>query len=95
MTTHLHNETWHAVQGQGNDALKRGLQLKKKFYLREAVTLYTKGLEMGSSLPSLLSILHSNRAQAHLILENFRSALEDSQEATQLDPGNLKVCCDP
>ncbi|BDA47917.1 Tetratricopeptide repeat protein 4 [Coccomyxa sp. Obi] len=84
------DERAETYKGQGNDALKRGLQLKKKFYLREAVTLYTKGLEMGSSLPSLLSVLHSNRAQAHLILENFRSALEDSQEATHLDPANLK-----
>ena len=71
------------VQDQGNDALKRGLQLKKKFYLREALNLYTKGLEMGSTLPGLLSALHSNRAQAHLLLENYRRALEDSLAATR------------
>ena len=79
------------VQDQGNDALKRGLQLKKMFYLREALNLYTKGLEMGSTLPGLLSALHSNRAQAHLLLENYRRALQDSLAATGLQATNLKV----
>lgn len=79
------------MQGQGNDALKRGLQLKKKFYLREAIGMYTKGLEMGSTLPQLQSVLHSNRAQAHLLLEKYRSALEDSLQAIQLHDTNLKV----
>ncbi|KAK9907556.1 hypothetical protein WJX75_005927 [Coccomyxa subellipsoidea] len=84
------DERAETYKGQGNDALKRGLQLKKKFYLREAVDLYTKGLGMGSSLPELLSMLHSNRAQAHLLLENYRNALEDSQEAMKLNSANLK-----
>ena len=79
------------MQGQGNDALKRGMQLKKKFYLREAVELYTKGLDMGSALPHLLSVLHCNRAQAHIMLGNWRNALQDSQRAVQLDAHNLKV----
>ncbi len=47
---------------------------------------------MGSNLPELLSILHSNRAQAHLLLENNRNALEDSREAMKLNSANLKVC---
>lgn len=67
------------------------MQLKKKFYLREAVTLYTKGLDMDATLPELLSVLHSNRAQAHAVLSNWRSALQDSQKALQLDAANLKV----
>ena len=83
------------LQGQGNDALKRGVQLKKRFYLREAVDLYTKGLDMGATLPELLSILHSNRAHAHSVLGNWRNALQDSQKAVQLDSGNLKVFLQP
>ena len=83
------------MQGQGNDALKRGMQLKKKFYLREAVGLYTKGLDMGCALPQLLSMLHSNRAQAHIMLGNWRNALQDSQRAVQLDAHNLKVALHP
>ena len=79
------------MQGQGNDALKRGMQMRKKFYLREALDLYTKGLDMGSALPQLLSALHSNRAQAHIMLGNWRNALQDSQRAIQLDAHNLKV----
>ena len=46
---------------------------------------------MGSTLPDLLSVLHSNRAQAHLLLENYRRALEDSLAATRLQETNLKV----
>ena len=79
------------MQGQGNDALKRGMQLKKKFYLREAVDLYTKGLDMRATLPQLLSVLHSNRAHAHTVLGNWRNALQDSQKAVQLDAANVKV----
>ncbi len=71
------------------------MQLKKKFYLREAVGLYTKGLDMGSALPQLLSVLHSNRAQAHIMLNNWRNALQDSQRAVQLDAHNLKVALHP
>jgi hypothetical protein len=81
------------VQVQGNDALKRGLQLKKRFFIREAINLYTKGLEMGSNQQRLLSILHSNRSQAHLLLENNRNALEDGLKAIDLDAANLKVGC--
>lgn len=66
--------------------------MKKKFYLREAVDLYTKGLDMGATLPELLSILHSNRAHAHSVLGNWRNTLQDSQKAVQLNPANLKVC---
>ena len=80
-----------ALQGQGNDALKRGLQLKNKFYLREALSMYTKGLEAGSTQHALLSVLHSNRAQAHLLLGNYRSALKDSQQAAHFNASNLKV----
>lgn len=76
---------------QGNDALKRGLQLRKKFYLREAISLYSKGLEMGCSSQQLLSVLHSNRSQAHILLENYRSALDDALKAIDLDAGNTKV----
>ena len=34
------------LQNQGNEALRRGVQLRKKFYLREAEGLYTRGLDM-------------------------------------------------
>ena len=71
------------------------MQLKKKFYLREAVDLYTKGLDMGSALPQLLSLLQSNRAQAHIMLGNWRNALQDSQRAIQLDAHNWKVPLHP
>lgn len=35
-----------AMQNQGNSALKTGLQAKKKFYLRQAIEQYGKGLEV-------------------------------------------------
>ena len=78
-------------QNQGNDALKRGLQLKKKFYLREALGLYTRGLDFKCKDAVLVSALFGNRAQAHLLLGNHRSALDDSLTALRADATNAKV----
>ena len=75
----------------GNDALKRGVQLRKKFFVLEAVACYTRGLEARPQAPALLAALHSNRAQAHLRLGNSRKALEDGQAAVQHDPAAAKV----
>ena len=80
-----------AAQNQGNDALKRGLQLKKKFYLREALGLYTRGLDLKCRDAALASALFSNRAQAHLLLGNNRSALDDALTALRADTTNVKA----
>ena len=80
------------VQSQGNDAYKRGVQLRKKYFILEAVECYSRGLEVPPESTSLKSMLHSNRAQAHLKLSNNRKALEDSLVAIKLDQSASKAC---
>ena len=65
--------------------------MKKVFFLREALKAYSNGIAAGPEDKTLLGTLYSNRAQAHLILGNNRSALEDSKFALQQDPTTLKV----
>ena len=65
--------------------------MRKKFYLREAVTAYTKGLELNCSHDKLNAQLLCNRAHVHLQLGNNKSALEDGMQAAALDSTNFKV----
>jgi tetratricopeptide (TPR) repeat protein len=77
--------------------LKTGLKHRKKFYFREAITAYTKGLDVQCGDSIIETVLLSNRAQVHLQLGNDRNALEDSLRAMKLDTKNVKVvlplCC--
>lgn len=79
------------LQIQGNDALKLGNKLKKKFYMREAIKCYTKGLEHQCKDNVLNAVLYSNRSHVHTILGNDRSALHDATEAIKLDLNNVKA----
>lgn len=76
---------------QGNDALKQGLALRKKFYLRKAVDHYGEGLAAGVDDMNLNSVLYANRAQAELSLGNRRNAMRDALRAVQLNPDNMKA----
>ncbi len=51
------------MQVRGNDAFKRGVQLRKKFYLREAADLYTQGLAANGGDAALDAVLYANRAE--------------------------------
>ena len=79
------------LQNQGNEALKTGLKHRKKFYFREAIAAYTKGINEKCGDSSIEATLLSNRAQVQLQLGNDRNALDDSLAALQLDADNLKV----
>lgn len=79
------------LQNQGNDALKTGLRARKKFYLRQAIEQYGKGLEVQCGDPALNSILCSNRAHVQLLLGNFRNAYQDSLAALRHNDQNVKV----
>ena len=80
------------MQNQGNDAFRRGIQLKKKFYIKEAIQKYTEAANVEQwSDRALRSAVLSNKAQAHLRIENNRNALDDAMEALQLDSSNTKV----
>ena len=92
-------------QEQGNEAFKRAVQLEKvkkrggqggkanpQFFLREAVTKYTAGIEAcPEEEPRLLALLLSNRAQCHLKLGNNRTALTDCYAALGVDSHDPKV----
>ncbi|VEU22886.1 DEKNAAC103986 [Brettanomyces naardenensis] len=60
-------------------------QLKLQHY-DKAVTFYTKAIDLSPS-----SIYYANRAQAHIKMENFGLALNDSTEAIKLDKNYLKA----
>ena len=53
----------------------------------KAVVVYSKSLDLS---PTNVKVL-SNRAFAHLKLENYGSAVEDSSKAIELDPAFIKV----
>eukprot|EP00884_Botryococcus_braunii_P014826 jgi/Botrbrau1/23344/Bobra.0051s0004.1 len=78
---------------QGNEQLTNALKLAKnrKFYIRKAVETYSKGIAVSSADKGVVSILHSNRAQAQLKLENYRAALHDCLKAISADRGNIKA----
>lgn len=78
-------------QNLGNDALKAGLRNKKKFYLRQAIEQYDKGLQVQCADAALNSILCSNRAHVNLLLGNFRNAYQDGLAALRHNDGNVKV----
>lgn len=80
-----------SFKDQGNKALKTGLKQRKKFYIRQAIEQYNEGLGMQPADKALTSVLYANRAQANLILGNFRNALLDGQDAVRFDPGNVKA----
>ncbi len=71
------------------------MQLKKVFFLREALTAYSDGIDAKPEDKKLLGVLLSNRSQAQLVLGNNRSALEDAKSAVQQDPSIPKVHCPP
>ena len=80
-------ERAESYKSAGNSALKFK---QNKAYLRKAVQQYTLALLENVENKELLSVLHSNRAQAALLLGNHRKALIDSEMAIKINPGNLK-----
>eukprot|EP00213_Chloropicon_mariensis_P006722 CAMPEP_0197475326 /NCGR_PEP_ID=MMETSP1309-20131121/6786_1 /TAXON_ID=464262 /ORGANISM="Genus nov. species nov., Strain RCC998" /LENGTH=388 /DNA_ID=CAMNT_0043015323 /DNA_START=166 /DNA_END=1329 /DNA_ORIENTATION=+ len=85
-------EEAEAWKNQGNDRLrmarKAAHQRMKRKFQREAAELYTRAIRTGSKDPetpnSFLGICFNNRAQVNILLTNFRSALEDAEEAIKL-----------
>jgi tetratricopeptide (TPR) repeat protein len=73
-------------KNQGNACYRIG-----KTRYKDALTFYTKGLDMKCANNALNSVLYSNRAAIHLELGNFRKAIEDCLDAIQLDPIMIKA----
>ena len=74
-------------KAEGNEALKF---MKNKLYVRKAVQFYTLALQEKFDDAALRSILFGNRAQAALILGNYRKAHVDAERCVGLDPANVK-----
>ncbi|QDZ19146.1 hypothetical protein A3770_02p16640 [Chloropicon primus] len=92
-------EEAEAWKKQGNDkvrmARKAAYAHMKRRYYREAVELYTRAISKGQldeeTPDAFLSTCFNNRAQMNLTLTNYRSALNDAEEAVRLDGANLKA----
>lgn len=72
------------AKDEGNAAFK-----SKKY--REAVDLYTKGLEIDPSNKDINSKLLQNRAQAYSNISQFNNAIADCTKALELDPSYVKA----
>lgn len=74
------------LQEKGNQYVKMG----KKHY-SDAIDCYTRAINQKALSDSENSVLFANRAHVNLLLENYRRALTDAEEAIKLCPSNIKV----
>lgn len=75
------------LKEQGNEILKHPHLWKRK----EALEVYSRGLADAKD-PALRLALYLNRAQAHLMFENYGHAWEDSISAIALDVRCWSLC---
>lgn len=84
----------------GNRSYKRGVQVKNKGYVQEALKHYTEGClhclkaKETADTPEIRELhatLLSNRAACNLSLKNYGSVKRDCTDALKLAPGNLKA----
>lgn len=68
------------LKGKGNDAFNKG-------QYTEAIGHYNMAITKISSNP----VLYTNRAQAHIKLKDFNSAIEDCNQAIKIDPKCVKA----
>ncbi|KAK3818840.1 MAG: hypothetical protein J3Q66DRAFT_312606 [Benniella sp.] len=73
-------------KNQGNECFKQG-----KASYKDAITFYTKGLDVQCSDKKLNETLYINRAACNLQLGNFRMVLTDCSKALKLNPTNVKA----
>lgn len=69
---------------QGNDCYKA-----KKY--KDAVTYYTKGLDVCCGVSDIDAALYLNRAACNLELKNYRRAINDCKECLMKQPNNIKA----
>ncbi|CAG9466640.1 unnamed protein product [Pedinophyceae sp. YPF-701] len=84
-------ERAEAAKKEGNTKLQTYLRSKNRFYLNEAVTMYTKGVEEKVEDAQLNCLLLANRAQCHLYLGNHRRCVEDARRAIGHDAKYIKA----
>lgn len=69
---------------QGNDCYKA-----KKY--KDAITYYTKGLDVDCGVDSIDAALYLNRAACNLEMKNYRRAINDCKECLIKQPDNVKA----
>lgn len=72
------------IKDEGNAAFKA-----RKY--REAIDLYTKGLEVDPNNKDINSKLLQNRAQAHININEYDKAIKDCTSALEFDPSYIKA----
>lgn len=72
---------------RGNERLKENT----KSAAREALELFTSGVEVRCSDHVLNAQLHSNRAHVRMLLRQFVEAVDDCRKAIASDPKNIKA----
>lgn len=72
------------------EAKEAGNTTHKNADYKEAVRLYTQGLELGGP-PAFAAVLYSNRAASHQALSCITDALADCGRAKALNPGYAKA----
>ncbi|XP_024540503.1 tetratricopeptide repeat protein 4 homolog [Selaginella moellendorffii] len=74
------------LREQGNACVKKG-----KSGYKDAVDCYTRAIEQRIDDPLQNSVLFANRAHVNLLLGNYRRALNDAEQAIELNPTNVKA----
>jgi chaperonin cofactor prefoldin len=75
------------LKKRGNECLKTNT----KSSAREAMELFTAGLEVRCDDRVLTAQLHSNRAHVRILLRQFVEAVDDCRKAIETDPKNMKA----
>ncbi|KAM3216728.1 tetratricopeptide repeat protein 4 isoform X2 [Capsicum annuum] len=82
----LKQSTAFELKEKGNEYVKMG----KKHY-SDSIDCYTRAINQNALSDAEQSILYSNRAHVNLLLGNYRRALQDAEDATKLNPSNVKA----
>ncbi|KAH7647164.1 hypothetical protein FG379_002855 [Cryptosporidium bovis] len=78
-------ELVESIKNEANELYSRG-------EFDEAIKRYTQGImNCPEEENKLLSVLYSNRAACHIMLENYDSALADSNDSIRYDDGYTKA----
>lgn len=67
-------------KNQGNEYFKKGM-------IQEAIANYDQAIKLDNTQ----SIYYSNRSKCHKKLKNYSRALQDVQDALELDDKNIKA----
>lgn len=88
---HPHAAKWLRMQQKLNRTKDAGNAAFKAKKFREAIELYSKGLEIDPTNKNINSRLYQNRAQAYTNLKEYQKAIDDCTKAVRIDPTYTKA----